>query len=70
MQINLLRAPNILFNQLLSFSFFLGAEGEKGRDYDFLNSVEVLIMDQAEIFLMQNWDHILSIFQAGFLLIF
>jgi hypothetical protein len=28
--------------------------------------VEVLILDQAEIFLMQNWDHILSIFQAGY----
>jgi len=63
--------PQIFFLLFfLSFSFFLGAEGEKGRDYDFLNSVEVLILDQAEIFLMQNWDHILSIFQAGFLLIF
>ena len=40
-------------------------DGEKDRNYDFLNSIEVLIMDQSEIFLMQNWDHILSIFQVG-----
>ncbi len=47
------------------FDFFsLGVEGEKGRNFDFLNSIEVLIMDQTEIFLMQNWDHILTIFQV------
>ena len=31
------------------------------RNYDFLNSIELMIFDQTEIFMMQNWDHILSI---------
>lgn len=32
-------------------------------DKDFLSSVEVVILDQAEIFLMQNWEHVLDIMQ-------
>ena len=36
----------------------IGSEGEERRDYDFLTSVEVLIMDQADVFAMQNWDHV------------
>ena len=32
---------------------------DKNRDYDFLSSIEVLILDQTEFFIMQNWDHIL-----------
>lgn len=29
---------------------------------DFLSSIEILILDQLEVFLMQNWDHMLKIF--------
>lgn len=39
----------------------VGAEGEEERDYDFLASIEVLIMDQADVFYMQNWDHLLHV---------
>jgi len=52
---------DIIIGSPLGLRLVLGAEGEKERNYDFLNSIEVMIMDQSEIFMMQNWDHILSI---------
>lgn len=32
-------------------------------DRDFLSSIEIMILDQADVFLMQNWEHILDIMQ-------
>lgn len=39
----------------------VGADGEAERDHDFLASIELLIMDQTELFLMQNWDHLVHV---------
>ncbi len=31
---------------------------EEQRDYDFLSSIEILILDQTDVYFMQNWQHI------------
>lgn len=52
-------SSDILIASPLGLRLIIGAPGEKDREYDFLASVEMLIMDQMELFLAQNWDHLL-----------
>ncbi|KAL0270426.1 UNVERIFIED_CONTAM: hypothetical protein PYX00_007838 [Menopon gallinae] len=54
-------SSDVIIASPLGLRLVVGAEGDRKRDFDFLASVEVLIMDQAEVFLMQNWDHLLLI---------
>ncbi|XP_047537007.1 U3 small nucleolar RNA-associated protein 25 homolog [Vanessa atalanta] len=54
-------SSDILIASPLGLRMIVGAEGEEDRDFDFLASIELLIMDQTDIFYMQNWDHLLHI---------
>lgn len=54
---------DILIASPLGLRLIIGADGEKHQEYDFLSSIEIAIIDQAESMLMQNWEHVLHMMQ-------
>lgn len=54
-------SSDILIVSPVGLRMVVGAPDDKNRDYDFLASIEMLILDQADIFFAQNWDHLLHV---------
>jgi U3 small nucleolar RNA-associated protein 25 len=44
--------------------FLYRNDSDSKREHDFLSSIEMCIIDEADTMGMQNWDHLITVMQA------
>lgn len=47
----------------LGLRMIIGNEGEKKQEYDFMSSLEIVVVDQADAMQMQSWENVNHIFK-------
>ena len=52
---------DIIVASMVGLRMATGEKGSTERDYSFLSSVEVLVIDRAHALYMQNWEHMKEI---------
>ncbi|XP_071834917.1 U3 small nucleolar RNA-associated protein 25 homolog [Apostichopus japonicus] len=52
---------DIIIASPLGLRTIIGSKGDKHQEFDFLSSIEILVMEQMDVFLMQNWEHVLHL---------
>lgn len=49
---------DLIITSPLGLRRIVGAKGDKDREYSFLSSIEIFVMERAHVIYMQNWQHI------------
>eukprot|EP00397_Hematodinium_sp_SG-2012_P024160 GEMP01025152.1.p1 GENE.GEMP01025152.1~~GEMP01025152.1.p1 ORF type:complete len:737 (-),score=182.91 GEMP01025152.1:82-2292(-) len=55
---------DVLVCSPLGLRLIIGSKDDKKREYDFLSSLDILVLDRCDALRMQNWDHLLECIQV------